>query len=168
MTDKSPFSTEAAAAFLYKEVRLLDDLHLEDWLNLFADDGFYWIPMDETTSTLKYASLCYDDRARREERVYHLLKTKFPAQNPRSRTIHLVSNVEVLREDSDTIDIRSTQVIYEMRTGDFTQAGLGHVRALVATVYHSLRLVGGSPKITMKKILLIDRDMPQANLTFLI
>lgn len=161
-------STQAAAAFLYKEARLLDDLQLEQWLELFTADGLYWIPMDETLSPLKYPSLVYDDSARREERVYHLLKTPFPAQDPRSRTVHLVSNVEVLAEGRDGIDVRSSQVIYEMRTGDFTQMGLGQVRALVATVTHTLRPTDAGLKIAKKTVLLIDRDMPQANLTFLI
>lgn len=161
-------TTEEAAAFLYREARLLDTLQLEAWLELFTEDGMYWVPMDETLSPDDNASLVYDDRLRREERVYHLLRTPFPAQQPRSRMVHMVSNVEVLGVEDGAVTVCSNQVIYEVRTGDFTQIGLGRVRPLVAAVEHVLRPVDGVLKIAMKKILLIDRDMPQANLTFLI
>jgi 3-phenylpropionate/cinnamic acid dioxygenase small subunit len=31
-------------AFVYAEAELLDDGKFDDWLDLFADDGIYWIP----------------------------------------------------------------------------------------------------------------------------
>lgn len=155
-------------ALLYREARLLDDLQLTEWLDLFTEDGLYWIPMDENAPVARAASLVYDDRMRREERVHHLQHLPFPAQSPRSRTVHLVSNIEIENAGGDSIDVRSAQVIYEVRTGDFTQIGLGQVRPLVARAQHVLRRVDGQLKISLKKLLLIDRDMPQANLTFII
>lgn len=160
-------TTEDVASFLYREARLLDDLQLEEWLQLFTDDGIYWVPIDENLPPEQFASLVYDDRLRREERVYHLLKTPFPAQDPRSRTVHQITNIEVSAAADHSVAVRSNQVIYEVRTGDFAQIGLGKVRPLVATVHHLLRPVDGVLKIALKKALLIDRDMPQANLTFL-
>jgi len=155
-------------AFLYREARLLDDLKLTEWLDLFTADGLYWIPMDADAPASTHAALVYDDAMRREERVHHLLKLPFPAQNPRSRTLHLVSNVEIEDRCDDLVKVRSSQVIYEVRTGDFTQIGLGRTRPLVAVVHHELRLVEGDLRIAMKKMLLLDRDMPQSNLTFII
>ncbi len=34
--------------FLYREVRLLSELRLEEWLDLFTDDARYWMPARET------------------------------------------------------------------------------------------------------------------------
>jgi ethylbenzene dioxygenase subunit beta len=158
---------EAVRQFLYREARLLDDLELSEWLTLFTQDGLYWIPIDEDQSPDRCASLVRDDGPAREERVYHLLETPFPAQSPRSRTVHVVSNVEATRS-GDRITARSSQVVYEMRTGDFRQVGLGDVRALVARVTHTLVEDGPRLMIAEKKLLLIDRDMPQGNLTFII
>jgi ethylbenzene dioxygenase subunit beta len=64
--------------------------------------------------------------------------------------------------------VRSTQVVYEMRTGDFSQVGLGEVQSVVATVEHLLRPVDGRMKIARKKILLINRDAWHGNLMFLV
>lgn len=155
-------------AFLYREARLLDDLKLTEWLELFTPDGLYWIPIEADAPPSGQAALVYDDAMRREERVHHLLRLPFPAQNPRSRTMHLVSNVEIEESSPDMVKVRSSQVIYEVRTGDFTQIGLGRIRPLVAIAHHDLRQVGGELKIAMKKMLLLDRDMPQSNLTFII
>ena len=37
--------------FVYAEARLLDELRFEDWLELYADDGYSWI-------CLLYTSRC--------------------------------------------------------------------------------------------------------------
>jgi 3-phenylpropionate/cinnamic acid dioxygenase small subunit len=158
---------ERVRQFLYREARLLDDGELREWLTLFTDDGLYWVPIDENQPPERCASLVRDDGPARDERVYHLLETPFPAQSPPSRTVHVVSNIEVTRSDEQVV-ATSSQVVYEMRTGDFTQVGLGVVRQLVGRVTHTLVDDGTELKIACKKILLIDRDVPQGNLTFVI
>ena len=156
-----------AEAFLYKEAELLDELRLEEWLRLFTPDGLYWIPIDEGISTDQSASIVRDNTLRREERVFHLLNTRFPAQSPRSRTLHMISNVRIAETDSNFVKLHSNQTIHEVRAGDFRQVGLGVVNTLVAKVEHVLEGQQGDLKIALKKILLINRDMPQGNLTFL-
>ena len=157
-----------AEEFLYLEARLLDDGELERWLELFAEEGLYWIPIDDSKPTTWNTSLVYDDKLRREERVFHLLKVPFPAQSPRSRTVHVVTNVEAEPAQNGAALVRSNQLIYETRLGDFRQVGLGEVRTLVARVEHLLERRAEGLRIARKKILLIDRELPQSNLTFLI
>jgi len=159
---------EDVAALLYREARLLDDGCLDEWLALFAADGVYWIPIDDTRPNNVSASIVYDERTALEERVYHLQHISFVAQSPRSRTVHIVSNIEIVEEDGALVRVRSNQVIYELRKGDFRQVGLGEVRANVAAVEHRLRLRDGGLEIVRKKIVLIDRDVQQQNLTFLL
>jgi 3-phenylpropionate/cinnamic acid dioxygenase small subunit len=161
-----PMTRNEAEDLLFHEASLLDDLKLEEWLDLFTEDGLYWVPIDETDDIAINASLLYDTPLRREERVHHLLNHAFPAQSPRSRTVHVVSNVMV-RPSADGIIVDSNQVIYEMRTGDFSQIGIGDVRPLVARVEYSYRAVQGKMKIARKKILLINRDTWHGNLTFI-
>lgn len=162
-----PMTRTDAEDFLYREARLLDELRLDDWLALFTTDGLYWIPIDDAKPLEHNLSIVYDTPLRREERVHHLMRTSFPSQSPRSRTMHIVSNVEVSPAPQET-RLRSNQVIYEIRGGDFRQTGLGELRTLVAAVEHVLRLEDGAIRIALKKIKLIDRDMPLGNLTFLI
>jgi hypothetical protein len=56
----------------------------------------------------------------------------------------------------------------ELRTGDYRQVGLGLMRPLSAAVDHVLVRDGNDFKIKSKVIRLIDREMPQGNLTFLL
>ncbi len=164
----STLTRAEAEALLYREARLLDTRQLDEWQTLFAEDGVYWIPIDETKPISENASLIYDSPARRDERVYHLLHTVFPAQTPPSRLLHFINNVEVEgRGDSEAV-IHSNQIIYETRLGDFSQYGLGELRPIVASMRHEMRLVDGAWKIALKQILLINREMPQGNLTFII
>jgi len=162
-------SRTEAEELLYREARLLDTMQLREWLGLYAPDGLYWIPIDETQPAKRTASLVHDDTPSREERVYHLEQLPFPAQNPRSRTVHMVSNIEVLGLDEDgSTRVASSQVIYETRTGDYTQIGLGEISTIVASVEYRLVRLQGVIKIKLKKILLINREMPQGNMTFIV
>lgn len=167
MASPATMSREAAEDFLIHEAELLDELRLDEWLRLFTSDGVYWIPLDADAAATEMASIVRDDTLRREERVFHLLHTRFPSQSPRSRTLHQITNVRVRGDGDSGLTVVSNQVIHEMRTGDYRQTGLGQPTQLVARVEHCLRLVDGSPRIALKTILLINRDMPLGNLTFL-
>jgi ethylbenzene dioxygenase subunit beta len=160
--------TTAATAFLYREARLLDTWQLDEWLTLFTHDGIYWVPIDDAKPATRNTAIIHDTPLRREERVFHLMNHRFASQTPRSRTIHIISNVESEATTNDEFLLRSNQVIYEVRTGDFRQNGLGEVRPLIATVEHLVRPDGATIKIVSKKVLLIDRDMVQRNLTFIV
>ncbi|WP_057176735.1 aromatic-ring-hydroxylating dioxygenase subunit beta [Paraburkholderia caribensis] len=153
--------------FLYREARLLDDLKLEEWLTLFTEDGLYWVPIAENAPIQSQGAIIYDPPLRREERVYHILQTDFPAQSPRSRTVHFISNVQV-EGDEAQLKVSSSQIVYEMRRGDFGQKGIGDITPIVSQVDYILREVNGDLQIAEKKILLINRDTWQGNLTFIL
>jgi 3-phenylpropionate/cinnamic acid dioxygenase small subunit len=153
--------------FLYREARLLDELRLQEWLTLFTADGVYWVPLDDSLPRNATVSIIHDDALRREERVHRALNVDYASQSPRSRTVHFINNVMVDRVTDEIVDVRSNQLIYELRTGDFRQVGLGQLRPIVATVDHRLVVSGGVPKIALKKILLLDRNAALGNLSFI-
>lgn len=161
------FTREDAERFLILEAEMLDELRLEEWLTLFTPDGLYWVPIDESMSSDETVSIVRDDALRREERVFHLLHTRFPAQSPRSRTLHAITNVRVRPDSETSVTVISHQTIHEVRTGDYRQIGLGQMQTIPARVEHRLDLSGDAPRMTLKKILLLNRDMPLGNLTFL-
>ena len=158
----------AAESFLIEEAELLDERRLEDWLQLFTQDGLYWIPLDDSPHSEHSVSIVRDNALRREERVFHLLHTRFPAQSPPSRTLHMISNVRIVDSDAGTVKLRSNQAVHEVRAGDYRQLGLGEHHTIVAKVEHVLRLEQGQLRIALKKVLLLDRDLPQGNLTFML
>ena len=42
----APPSDQQLIDFVLREARLLDQQRLEDWLDLFAEDGHYWMPVE--------------------------------------------------------------------------------------------------------------------------
>ena len=164
-----------AENFLYEEGRLIDEGHFEEWLDLFTEDGIYWLPINLDAAPREHLSLIFDDKLRRQERVYRLSQTKFPAQSPPSQTQHIISNVQVrdgVTDDLATgeVTIYSSHIIYEIRgvTADDRQLGLGDQRTFAGRAEHRLRREQGVWKISLKRLVLLNRNLPIPNLTFLI
>ncbi len=86
-----------AEEFLYSEADLLDAWQLEDWLALCTEDVVYEVPSTTHPYGEAKASLflVHDDRYMLESRVRRLLSRNAHAENPRSRTRRLITNVRV-------------------------------------------------------------------------
>ena len=87
---------------LEREARLLDQLRYEEWLRMYAAECIYWVPSTpQAGDPRREISVMFDDRRRLEDRVYRL-RTGFAwSQAPASRTVRLVTNLEVFATGSD-------------------------------------------------------------------
>lgn len=161
-------SRQEAEEFLYQEAALLDERRLDEWLDLFTDDGLYWVPMDETADPEIEPSVLYDDAATRAHRVYQILHEHRLSQNPPSTTVHAVSNVQAEQDGrGDECLVRCNLLVHEMRRGDARQFGLGQERILAARCQYLLRHAGRW-RIRLKKVVLSNRHLPLENFTFII
>lgn len=153
--------------FVEGEVGLIDDGLLYEWFDLFDKECLYWVPICDGDEPGQEASLICDNAIALEERVYHVMETPFPAQSPRSKTLHFVTN---LRWEQVGGEIRITcyQLISEVRSGDFTQTGLGVVRQMPARVEYRLVQSGNNFRIKAKIIRLLASELPLGNLTFIL
>jgi 3-phenylpropionate/cinnamic acid dioxygenase small subunit len=160
-----------AEDFLYYEAQLLDDRRLEEWLELFTEDGIYWLPIVDGADPEDEASVLYDDSNLRAQRVHQLLHEQHFAQIPPSRTVHLITNVQVDRElrDGDAV-VRCNLSVDELRPGDHRQLqyGLGIQRSLTGRCEYRLRPRNGRWAIALKKIVLLNCDLPIYNLSFIL
>jgi len=163
-------SRSGAEDFLYAEARLIDEDQLEQWLQLFTPDGIYWLPSDESTDPEYETSIIYDDRLQLEKRIYQL-RNKHLAQDPRSRTVHFVSNVQVTAgNNQNEVTVHCNQIIHELRPGDHQrlQAGVGQTRSFATRCKYILENQHGIWRIALKQVLLIDRDLPLENISFIL
>ncbi len=82
--------------FAYAEARMLDEQRFEEWLNLFTDDGYYWMPLahDQDDPRL-HASLLYEDKLLLQVRVERLAGQRTFSQQPKSRSHHLLARPEI-------------------------------------------------------------------------
>src|SRR5690606_688641 len=56
--------------FIYNEARLLDERQWRSWLDLWTEDGMYWIPQQHNQpSPYDHISLCWDNGMLRELRI---------------------------------------------------------------------------------------------------
>lgn len=145
---------------LVHEAALLDGRELEAWLELFAPHATYWLPIvPDDPDPDRDVSLIYDDRARLRERVIRAATGHAYAQDPPSRTLHLITNVRVSGSGAG-YEVRSNQLITEVRKHRQT--------IYAATVEHQLERAGDALAIAAKTVRLINSDAPLANLTFLL
>jgi 3-phenylpropionate/cinnamic acid dioxygenase small subunit len=139
--------------FLMQEARLLDERRFRDWMELFADDGTYWVPaVPDQKSPFDQASLFYDDRDLMRTRVERLEHPRIHVQTPPSRTAHLVGNVLIQEVDAATgeIVVGSTVIMVEYR--DEAQ------RVFAGRQHHRLRRDGAGFRIVQKRVDLINCD----------
>ena len=137
--------------FLVHEARLLDERRYEDWLALFTEDGWYWVPLEEGQADPKETvSLMYDDRRLLETRVRRLAQGKLHIQEPKSRTSRIVTNVSIEARDDAGATVRSKFIITEYRRGaQLTYAG---------TYFHRLVRQGGRLRIAWKRVEIVNSE----------
>ena len=120
--------------FLYREASLLDERRLDEWLALCTDDIHYWMPIRRTTTVkeldlefTKPGSMAYfdDDKRTLALRVQRLQVGRAWAEDPPSRTRHLVSNVRVLEVESDEILVGLNFQLYRTRLDSEEDSWLG-------------------------------------------
>ena len=159
--ESDPALAQQAAAFLFREARLLDQRRYREWLELVADDCIYWIPSSlDGLDPSAESGHNFDDRRRLVDRVT-LIETGFlHAQTPPSCTCRLISNIEAWKGQTGDLEVRSNIVIWEHRRG--------RTSAFIGRQEH--QLAGGGTNRPMKKkvIVLINRDEPLGNVTFIL
>ena len=107
---------------LEREARLLDQLRYDDWLALYAPECVYWVPSTPNAGDpRREIAIMFDDRRRLEDRVYRL-RTGFAwSQAPASRTVRLVTNVEVFSTASEAVRMLRSNFLISEFWGDETR-----------------------------------------------
>jgi benzoate/toluate 1,2-dioxygenase beta subunit len=140
--------------FLYLEARLLDDGRFEEWLDLYSAECLYWIPARVGADPARAVAIALDDRRRIEDRVVWLRSAYIWSQIPRSRTVRMISNVEVVR-DGDDLLVHSNFLLHDVRADR-------HVTH-VGRYLHRLATGDAGFQVRTKQIHLADCDQAHEN-----
>ncbi len=148
--------------FLYREAMLLDEKRWQEWLALYTEDCFYWVPsVVGQKDPVNTVSLYAEERMRMEMRVIRITHPRAFSQDFPTRMSHLVGNVVLDRDGAQAnggmspkadLVVRSSVHILEFRKEE--------QRLFGGTQRHWLRRVGGEWKIAMKRIDLLNCDAP--------
>jgi benzoate/toluate 1,2-dioxygenase beta subunit len=159
--------------FVFDEAELLDENRYEEWVDLFTEDGAYWLPLDTSRSEPRDAlNIIYDDRRRLEDRVSRLRGGHAHSEDPISSTQHLVGNVRVLPHER-IADIAGTCVL---GTDDVLVSGRSVIvrsRRDEIDVFHArvswvLQPGGESFRIRMKRVDLVGAQRPLPMMTYIV
>ena len=150
---------EAVKAFVYREARLLDEGRFEEWLNLFAEDGVYWMPLERgQTDARLQTSLMHEDKLLLRIRVERLSGVRTYSQQPPSRCHHLLQQPEV--EAFSPEDGR-----YRVRTAFHYVETRGDEQILLAGwATHELVDSAGGLRIALKRVDLVNSDAAFGNI----
>ena len=144
--------------FLLHEARLLDEAKFDDWLALFTEDAWYWVPSEPNQDNPHdTVSLMYDDRRLLETRVRRLASPRMYSQEPRSRTSRMVGNVSIEDSEGRSVTVRSKFLMIEYRREV--------QRLFTGTAFHRLVQLGGAIRIAWKRVDLVNCDAPMDGLT---
>ena len=139
--------------FLYREARYLDDREFDKWLECYAPDAEFWMPAWDDDDTLvtdpttEISLIYYNNRGGLEDRVFRIKTDRSSATSlPEPRTSHNISNVEILSQDSDVVEVRFNWFTLYYR--------YQNIDPYFGTSYYTVDFSGPEPQIKRKKVVL--------------
>ena len=145
--------------FVVAEARMLDELRFNEWLDLFTDDGIYWMPAEWGQTDHKLVgSLMYEDKLLLTVRVERLKGNRTFSQKPKSRCHHVLQApvVDARNDASGEYQLYTPFHYVETRLDDATWFA-GWAR-------HTLVLEDGKLKIRLKRVDLVNCDAAFGNI----
>lgn len=160
MTTTSTFPTDAdLIAFVVREARLLDEHRHAEWLDLFTDDGIYWMPLEWGQTDRKlHASLLHEDKVLLTVRVERLKGNRTFSQKPKSRCHHVLQAPVVDKRDEPN-------GTYETYTPfHYVETRLDEQQLYAGWARHTLVVDGGKIKIKLKRVDLVNPEAAFGNM----
>ena len=153
------FSSQELIDYVYSEARMLDEQRYDEWLKLFAEDGYYWMPLEPGQTDAKlHTSLLYEDTLLLRVRIERLNGARTFSQQPKSRCHHLLQHptVEFADPHNGKWILRAAFHYVETRLDSQT--------LFAGWVQHELVCVKDELKILLKRVDLVNCDAAFGNI----
>jgi 3-phenylpropionate/cinnamic acid dioxygenase small subunit len=153
--------------FYIREAWLLDERRFKEWLDLFTDDLLYFMPRRKNVprreaqrelTQLGDLAILEEDKRYLEMRVARLETGMAWAEDPPSRTRHLIGNLEASRRDNGEAETRTAFLVYRSHLETDAQLLSGYREDV-------LREVNGSWKVARRTIVLDANVLLDKNLS---
>lgn len=161
---------DRVADFLAYEAELLDERRYEEWLDLLADDVSYFMPLARNVQHnephLEYteegvgAAWFDEDKKTLTQRVQQIRGGDHWAEEPLSRTSHLVTNIRIESATDTEVVVRSKYLLYVNRRDD-------EIRWFVGKRRDTLRLGDDGIRIARRELRLDQSTLQAKNMTTL-
>jgi benzoate/toluate 1,2-dioxygenase subunit beta len=136
----------AVEQFLYRQSELLDTKRWQDWIDLFAPDGIYWMPPAPEYKTWDgQPAIFAEDKNLMTVRMNRVLHPDAWSQRPLWETNHVVSNVSILKaQKNGDVEVRSRFHMMELRRDD--------VRHFAGSYLHTLKKTRTGYAIKLQRV----------------
>src|SRR6185503_18367622 len=149
-----PVTREQVEDFLYEEAALLDAWRLDDWLGLMTDDAVYQVPSNDrpVSDPRDTLFIIADDIDRIRARVARLKKKDAHAEDPRSSTRRLITNVRIVERTGAHLKVEANFSVTRFRRNDGIRTYIGHYR-------YELRCEGGNLRIAKREAVIDSKEL---------
>jgi len=138
---------------LYRQSELLDAKLWQDYIDLFTDDGVYWMPVTpEQTEWEGSPSIFAEDKHMMEVRMGRVTHPTAWSQAPMWATSHVIGNVVIEAEGPGEWQVRSRFHMMELRRDT--------VRHFGGTYRHTLVRQAGQLKIKLQRVDMFNAQAP--------
>ncbi|WOH51861.1 aromatic-ring-hydroxylating dioxygenase subunit beta [Bradyrhizobium sp. sBnM-33] len=145
--------------FVVREARLIDQQRFDEWLDLYANDAFYWMPLEwNQTDPRLTCSLMYEDKLLLSIRVERLKGARTFSQKPKSRCHHVLQTPQVDSRDPTANSYVTWTPMHYIETRMDEQT------LFAAWATHHLSVENGRLKIKLKRVDLINCDAAFGNI----
>jgi p-cumate 2,3-dioxygenase beta subunit len=161
----STITRQQVEDFLYAEADLLDNWRLDEWLALFDQErGGYYMPTTDCPPDADPGTALFliaDDMTKLRSRVEQLLSGLTWAENPKSRTRHMVNNVRILGMAGEVLRVQANFVVFRMR--------FQNIDPYIGTYHYKLIPNNGSFKILERRVVLdLEALRPHGKVSFIV
>jgi len=154
MSEAKAVTRQQVEDFLYEEAALLDNWRLDDWLALMTADAVYRVPSNDRPDADPADTLFIiaDDIHRIRARVARLKKTDAHAEDPRSRTRRMITNVRIVGVNGNMLRVEANFTVHRFRRNENIRAYTGHYR-------YELNVEGGRMKIAKREAVIDSMEL---------
>ena len=139
MSNRTGFVTSAdtqreVEQLLYHQAEVLDERRWEEWLDLFTEDGVYWMPASADQQTGEgQPNIFYEDHYLMDMRIRRVEHPYAHSQAAGHRTSHVVSNVMIKSENQTSHELVVTSRFHmvEYRLDDLRHFGGKYTHTLI-------------------------------------
>ena len=153
------FDIQTIEQFLYEEASLLDNPDLKSWMDLFAEDGSYWMPAnyDQQDPELMLSHI-YEDRVLMEVRYRNFIHPRAASKECPIRSSHIISNVRLNDCNEETGECTVTSNFHAL------VYYLDKQTSFAGTYTHKLISMGESYRIKQKRVDLINCEAAHSSI----
>lgn len=135
-------TNQALVSFIYHENYLLDTRAFLQWLDLFDDDGIYWVPVsaDQTDRRL-HASIALEDKILLKLRIDRMTHAQAHSLKPAVSGIRVIQQPRLVQSTDDALVCAECNVIYFEHQGEHTVTVAGVARYTLRPQAEGFRIV---------------------------